>query len=108
MALPRLTGTETILELRLATATKELDDHWGEVVTADRPVRLRWPEHHANSGGVRARPVHLGNAGVEVEVAPGLPERLGHPPALDEQQRHCRTQPLRSRSGHQRSPLLGG
>ena len=107
MALPRVTNPEAVLGLRLAAASKKFDHDRGEVVAADRPFRLRWPEHHTDAVGVRARPANFGHAGIKVDITPRQPKHLRYPPALDEEQRYRRTQPLRCCGGHQRTTLLG-
>ena len=63
---------------------------------------LRWPEPLAPTIDVDRRPLYERGPGVEVDVLPRQTQHLGHPPPLEEQQRHSRTEPMIPGGGEQR------
>jgi hypothetical protein len=59
---------------------------------------------------VHRRPAELRGPGIEVQILPGEPEHLGHPPPLEEQQPHRGAEPMiphRPQQGPRLVPVEG-
>jgi hypothetical protein len=96
-------GCRPLSGLGFEAPRQERQDRRHQPVLAAGALRLRRPELLTPAIDVDRGPPHAGGPRVEIEVFPGEPEHFGDPPTLEEEERHCCSQPV-IRDGREERP----